>query len=296
MDTVIIVNPEAGGLTDLAELEQDLGPLSGAELLVTEQAGEGRSLAEYAATSGVGQIVAAGGDGTVNEIVHGIVASGVEVRLGVLPVGTANDYARSLGIPLEVEEAARLIAGTGTASRLDLVELTGAGEDLFVNLAIGGFCGSDGESVDPEVKSRWGSLAYVLEAADQLPDLQTYRIQLHCDEGSPEEVEVVSLVLANGSSTGGGIRIAPDARLDDGQVDVITIPALGLTELAGLVPQILTGSYLEDDRVMVRRAERVRLETDPPMPFRADGQESGRGGMELRVRPGALAVVTGPAS
>ena len=299
MNTVIIVNPGAGGIESLREFEERLGPLAGAEILVTDRPGEGRSLSRYAAESGAELIVAAGGDGTIQEVMNGIVDSGEDVRLGVLPAGTGNDYARSLGIPLDLEQAARLIAETGEVRPLDLVKVDDPEGRMFANLAVGGFGARKWDSDVPEEdeeesKSRWGKLAYALEAADELTDLRSYRVMTRVDDRTAEDLEVISVIIANGNTTGGGIEIAPGSRPDDGQLVIVAIPALDLPDLASLAPAILAGNHLEDDRVVVRRGQRVTIESDPPMPFRADGEELGKGRMVFTLRPGAISVVMNP--
>lgn len=292
MRSLVIVNPEAGGLPDRGEFESALETLGDVRVLEAESPGEARTLAARASEGAAGQVVAAGGDGTVNQVVNGILSSGAHVRLGILPVGTGNDFARSLGLPMNLRNAVKLIAGTGTPRRVDAVRMVAEEPRFFANLAVGGVGGRVHEQAGARAKSRWGRLAYLLEAAEELPEIEAYQLRIECDEDVVER-EAMSLILANGTTSAGGIRVAPAARLDDGLLDVILIPFLRIPELAGLVPRILAGKHAEDDRVVARRCRHVRVESDPPMPFRADGEEVGVSPLELEVRPGCLAVATG---
>lgn len=260
------------------------------------EAGEERTamVIRAAVDEGVRRIVAAGGDGTVSLVANGLAeAEALDlVALGVLPLGTANDYARSLGLPLDPEEAIEVIR-TGRARRVDLGHVDGLGSRWFVNVAVGGFGGRVNERVASEKKRVWGPLAYLRTAAEEIANPERYRLHARLDD-EEMEVEALHVIVANGTRSGGNIPVAPDARLDDGLLDVVLVPALELPDLIALAPRFLAGGHVKDDRLVVRRVSEARFRAEPPMPFGADGEPLGSGMVEFGVAENALAVIVPP--
>lgn len=261
------------------------------EIRETSGAGEARRAAARAAREDFGLVVAAGGDGTVHEVVNGLMAGDVDARpaLGVLPLGTANDFARSLDLPQDLEGAVDVLR-EGRPRPMDVGEIVRPEPHHFINVAVGGFSGRLRAHVDEERKRAWGLLAYVRSAAEALPELEAYRVTVEVD-GRSETLDVYQVIVANGRRTGGNIAVAPEARLDDGLLDLVLIRAVDPAELVVLGPQLLLGQHLDNEAVEARRAERVSLRSEPRMRFRADGEEIGEDPVEFRVLPGALAVM-----
>ncbi len=284
----MLLNPSAGGATARATLRKALPTLPRAEVTETRGGWELRSLARGAADRGFERVVAAGGDGTIHEVVNGLAEAVRRPVLGVIPLGTANDFARSLDLPDDVEEAVRVLV-EGRSRRIDLGEARGARFARFANVAVGGFGGLVGERVDTERKRALGPFEYLRSAAEQLPKLEAHRVRIETD-GERLELNVYHVVVANGSRSGGNVPVAPEARLDDGLLDVVVIPALRAPELLALAPRLLRGRHLEDERVVFRRAERLSLRSEPAMRFSVDGEPLGKDPVAFRVLPGALEV------
>lgn len=297
MRTCIILNPGAGGIDDHRDVMDRLDRIGDCITVVTEEPGDETPAARRAVDQGFERIVAVGGDGTVHGVVDGLRDGLDEVVVGMVPLGTANDFARSLGLPLQTDDAIDLIL-EGTTRQIDLgaTRRPDTRNDhpdghLFVNVATGGFGGRVGEDVDPETKKTWGPLAYLRIAVEQLRDLRRYRVRLETDEGKVVEKEVYNVVVANGSRAGGNLPVAPRARMDDGLFDVVLVPAVALPELAAVASRIAAGEHGESDRVNYLRTEALRIEAEPAMPFRLDGESVEPGPAAFRVLPGALNVV-----
>lgn len=284
----MVLNPEAGSAADGIVLREALDRLPEVRIRPTRRAGDARIFAREAARSGAERVVAAGGDGTVNEVVNGLMDASRPVTLGVLPLGTANDFARSLALPEELERAVDVLV-TGRTRRIDVVETRGSRPRHLVNVAAGGFGGRVQERVDSGRKRILGPLEYVRSAAEELPELEPYDLRMTAD-GETVEASVYSVVVANGSRSGGNVAVAPEARMDDGLLDVVLISALDPPELLLLLPKILLGKHLDDEGVLYRQAAVVSFHARPPMPFSGDGEPLGEEPLEFRVRPAALEV------
>lgn len=291
----VIHNPAAGG-GDHPGVEAELGSLPNTEVRRTERRGHASRIAGEAVREGFDAVVAAGGDGTVHEVVNGLLAeagAGPVPRLGIVPLGTGNDLARSLGIPAGVAGAREVLQG-GVVRRLDVVgctpEAPGSVERYYANFALGGFAGDVSRRIDPGLRRRWGSLVYLRAALPGLARLVRYGVEVRVDGERLAHPEVLAVVLANGRYLGHGIPIAPRAEPDDGVLDLLVIPDTSALRLAGVVARVLAGRHLASPRVVWRRAKEVVVRADPPMPFNADGEDLGSTSASFRVLPSALRV------
>jgi diacylglycerol kinase (ATP) len=292
METRVILNPNAGSAGDLDSIQEILGRRPGTEIRITEREGDAEGLAREAVREGAGLIVAAGGDGTLNEVLNGLAEDFSAARLGLLPLGTGNDFARSIGVPADLQGALAVL-DAGRTRRIDVASATmGGRRRFFLNMSVGGFSGVVSEKAD-EAKDRWGPLAYMRGALDALPKLAAFAVTLHLSGAETLCVDTYNLVISNGRYVAAGIPVAPQARLDDGVLDVMIAPATTLPKLALLVPQILLGRHLDSDLLLFRKATRVEVESDPPMSFNVDGEILGEEPARFEVLPRALEMVVG---
>jgi diacylglycerol kinase (ATP) len=293
MRTCVIVNPNAGSVGEIAALRETLGRLPETAVLLTEKPGDAETLAARALTSGAGQVVAAGGDGTLNEVVNGLAAGFGRARLGLLPLGTGNDFARSIGVPADLEDAlAVLAAGRTRAVDVGRAEISGR-KRWFINMAAGGFAGAVSEKAG-EVKDRWGPLAYLRAAVGTLPELRGFAARVTLDGGERLEIEAFNVVVSNGRFVAGGIPAAPQSLLDDGRLDLMIVPSVSIPKLAVLVPQVLLGRHAGSDLLLFRQAARLEIAAEPPMSFNLDGELAGEGTIRFEVSPRVLEMVVGP--
>lgn len=293
MDTLVILNPAAGGGTDPAAFSDRIRDVLDAELVVTSAPGEAADIAAAAAAAGRPRVVAAGGDGTIAEVASGLYRVGGNAELGLIPVGTGNDLARSLRLPLRADAAARVVAA-GRTRPLDLARALPGSADvegrIVTNAAVGGFAGRIGEAMGTRFRRGWGPLPYIVAALRQLPDLRPYTVRLEAD-GQEIEDRILMAIIANGRFAGGRIPFAPSALTDDGLLDIVLIRAGSPHRIAALVPRILTGRHPDHPGVRILRAAQVSVASDPAMWVNLDGETWHSGPCRFRVLPAALRVL-----
>lgn len=290
MKRCVIVNPKSGSVKDLDALLEELTRLEPSAIRVTSGAGEAESFARESLHCD--EIIAAGGDGTLNEIINGIAERFAAVRLGLIPLGTGNDFARCLNLPATVEENIDIIM-SGETNALDVVRARSDRVRYFVNVSAGGFSGLVNEKLTPEMKQTWGPLAYVRSAAAALPELRSYRTEVDLDKGEKVDVDLYNVVIANGRFVAGGLPIAPDADPADGLLDVILIPSRPASEMVLLAAQVALGKHLTSDAVIYRKSAKVSVRSTPGMWFNVDGELVGNDPIAFEVMPRALQFVLG---
>jgi diacylglycerol kinase (ATP) len=282
--TLAVVNPVAGG-GRAARVWTALSP-GGVERVATHGPGHARDLARYAVARGVERVLAVGGDGTVSEVAAGLVGSGA--ALAIVPTGTGNDFARGIGIPAQPELALRL-ALNGTPRTMDLGCLGIDGvERTFVNVA---GCGFDAEVVrrlECVPQRGAGSLVYLAGVLRTVLAYAPRPMRIEVD-GRVIERRAIGVALANGPRYGGGLRIAPHARVDDGLLDVCVVGALGAARILGLLPFIYLGAHARYPGVEFVRGRSVTVVGEAVC--QADGELIGSLPATFRVEPRALRVV-----
>jgi len=264
MGTHVILNPHAGSAPDLAALRSAVSALGPVALRETAQAGDGCTLAQAALADGAELVVVAGGDGTINEVVNGLAAGFDRARLGIIPLGTGNDFVRTIGIPTDLAQAMAVLRA-GATRPIDVVRVMSDQTRYFINVANGGFSGLVNEKLTDELKHTWGPLSYLRGALDALPDLTDYQTTLTFDDDDAHQIAVYNVTVANARYAAKGIPIAPLAEPDDGLLDVVIIAAAAVPHLATLVPQIVLGQHLDHDLVTYRRARKVAVHAQPRM-------------------------------
>jgi diacylglycerol kinase (ATP) len=300
LSTIVVVNPvSAGGSTARLwpRIRDCLSRFTDFDVVFSQYPGHAVELGRSIRERGFSRMICVGGDGTLHEAVNGIMGAGEGnpmPHVGIIPTGTGSDFARSLGIPFNLEEACqRLKSPTTLASDLGVVSYMGVErteQRYFVNAA--------GFGYDAEVVSRRngfnryfrGTIPYLASLAATLLSYQNKSLTVTID-GVSEHRRVRSLVLAIGRYFGGGMRIAPNAEIDDGFFDVITLGDVGRAELIRNVPGVYRGSHLSHPKVTAERAVQVEIESRERVMLQADGELLGVAPARLRVLPGALTVL-----
>ena len=255
---------------------------------------QSRILAETLSNDGAKTIVAAGGDGSINSVVQGLMAAGAKSQLGVLPLGTGNDFCRTLAVPLDVPQAAALIH-SGSTRRVDVACAVTPDEKVyFANMATGGNTGRFTQKLTDEMKQFWGPLVYLRGVLDVLADLVPFQVTVKFDDESPQRYTALNIFAANGRTSGTGLQVAPDASLEDGLLDVVIVLDCEPVEIAGLATDFALGDYRENENIIYRRAARISIDSDPPMAFSADGNLLSESAVEFHIQPSALEVIVGP--
>jgi len=291
---VVILNPAAGrgrGARRRAELERLLARAAESlpepplwTIMETTAPGSGTAQAARAAAEGADVVAAAGGDGTYGEVVNGLV--GTRARLGILPIGTGNDFARHLGLAGNLPLAVQTLFH-GTPRPVDLGRTQGR---WFLNVAGCGFDAVVAERVNRGFRYLHGTAAYVAAVYQSLRAFRPALLRLTID-GETRELRAMLCTIANSPSYGGGMRIAPDARVDDGLFDVCLLREAGRWEFLRAFPRVFRGAHVTHPKVAMLRARRVVVESDPPLPVLVDGEVVGTTPAEFTLAPHAIEVI-----
>jgi YegS/Rv2252/BmrU family lipid kinase len=287
---LLIVNRKARSGADAAEAARDA--LETAGLAVESfKPPPGMSCAEAiiagAARPGVDRVVLGGGDGTLNAGIPGLLQCGLP--LGILPLGTANDLARSLGIPLELEAAARVIAEQAPHP-VDLGEVNG---HKYFNVASIGFSAELAGTLKADAKRRWGKLGYAIAAFGLLRRARPFTATLIHD-GKVERVKTIQVSVGNGRHYGGGLTVAEAARPDDGMLDVYSLEVEHWWRLVALIPWLRSGTQGRWRDVRAFRTTALELRTRRPRPINTDGELTTTTPAVFRLHPAALRIFAPP--
>lgn len=262
---------------------------------LTFEAGDARWMAREGCEEGSELVIAAGGDGTLNEVVNGIndhlAASasrgGEPVRLGVVPLGTANDFAAALGIPTEVD-AALAAALTGAPRLIDVGQVE---DRCFLNVSTGGFGAEASEDASPEVKRVIGPLAYVITGVRKFVGLEVSAARFTSGGETIFDGRFLLFAVGNFRRTGGGNWLTPRAELTDGMLDLCIVEEMSRVEFLTLLPDLRNGTHVDHPRVLYRQLTEVRVESEVELSVNADGEPLSGRTFHYRLLPRRLRVV-----
>jgi YegS/Rv2252/BmrU family lipid kinase len=308
---LVIINPSsANGSTGDAwpavasNLRAEFGPFQTA---FTKVRGDAAALANEAARKGTKLIVACGGDGTVSEVANGILSSGKDAELGILPSGTGGDFRRSLEIPFQSRAAARVLR-EGRARRIDVGRISFVGHNgadamrYFVGVAS---CGMSTKVIErvkkggpnwlPSNTPKWlgGRISFGVSVLQTAVRTEATRLLVQLDDAHERHLLVVNLCIANARYFGGGMKIAPDAKLTDGKFDVVSIGDLGAMKIFTSARRVYRGSHLSMAEVSHGLARKVTVrpaERDARIDLEVDGELPGRLPATFQIIPEALRV------
>jgi diacylglycerol kinase (ATP) len=285
----IIFNPAAGSNTDRKRVLSELARLNPAKLRLTKKSGDAERWTREAIRTNSDFIVVAGGDGTLNEVINGLANGARRIRIGIAPLGTGNDFARTLGLPASLEENIDILKSAAKTARIDLVRVKSKRRTrYFVNVSAGGFSGIVDRKTTRQIKRTWGPLAYVRGAAAALPNLHAYQTEILLDDDERFAAELYNVVIANGRFVAHGLPIAPTADPGDGLLDVVLIPKLPGAELALLAAAVVLGKHLSSNDIVFRRARKIAVRSKPGMWFNVDGELIGTAPAVFQIMPRAL--------
>jgi lipid kinase YegS len=269
------------------------------EVVVTEKAGDAPRLAREAVEDAreglISTIVAGGGDGTVNEVF----GAGIEAKppegcsFAVLPLGTANDFARTIGIPADDLTYAMMIAAGDTPRPVDIGRFDGK---PFFNMATGGFGARVTAETDPELKKRLGGLAYLLTGVSRFGDLSGSTGRFRA-EGFEWEGAFIAVAIGNGRQAGGGVVLCPDAVLDDGVLDLTILPEMtGVERASALLDWInpVTGSAMPEAMAKTVQSAWIEFESHEHLFVNLDGETVEKTSFRVDVVPKSLLLHVGP--
>jgi diacylglycerol kinase (ATP) len=245
------------------------------------------NLAEAAAEAQGSLLVVIGGDGTVNEVVNGV--AGTEAEIAVLPCGTGQDFGRTHGIPSRFDDAVRVALG-GETRTIDLgrVELASGTSSFFANVGSAGMSGSVARRANSMTKRFGGRATFFYALTREFLAWQNTHVVVEVDGGVRREGPMHDVIVANGRYHGGGMKLAPDARQDDGAFDVVLIGDITKPDFVTTAPKLYSGRYLVHPKVELLRSPTVTIEAAEPLPLEVDGEPIGTTPARFEVVPAAL--------
>ncbi len=282
---LVIVNPQAR--SGAAALDSMIEQLQRREVRVEVLQLDERAEAERAIRAARGNkelLIVGGGDGTLNGLVEAVMESGLP--LGVLPLGTANDLSRTLGLPGDPREAAAALAG-GTVHRIDLGRVNGR---YFFNAASLGLGVAVNRGLTKQLKARWGKLSYARSLLQALWRPRSFSADIVCD-GSRHRLRCLQITVGNGRYYGGGMTVHRDAAIDDGLLDVYCVAPRPLWRLVRLLPALRRGHYRRSQGIRVLHGRRIEIATRRSMAITADGEQIARTPAVFEVAPAAVPVI-----
>lgn len=294
MKARLIYNPSSGqeiikkNVADILDKLESFGYEASA-FQTTPEPKSAQNEAARATEAGFDLIVAAGGDGTINEIVSGMSPFDKRPKLAIIPTGTTNDFARALKIPRNKPLAAIEMIGKNQTLNIDVGQVNDA--EYFINIAAGGSLTELTYSVPSRLKTAFGYLAYLAKGVDLLPQIRKRKVKVTHDDGVFEgEISMFFAALTN--SVGGFEKIAPDAKLDDGLFTLILVKTDNLFELLALISMVIKGSHVDDVNIEYLKSSQIKVEplTDKKMMINVDGEYGGDAPVTFRNLHGHIEI------
>ena len=261
------------------------------DALISQEPGQLGALAEHAIEGGAKLLVVIGGDGSVNEVVNGVVGA-LDVELAVIPRGTGWDFVRTYGIPRDLDRAIA-IALHGDVREIDLGVVgfrTWAGAEArshFANVASAGISGAIAKRANETSKKLGGKISYYWSTLAVFARWQTGDMRVSVD-GEIRSGKMIDAMVANGRFLGGGMMLLPEAEPDDGLLDVLLIGDITKRDLAFTLPKSYRGKHLPHPRLEVLRGRVVTVDADEPLPIELDGEQPGTTPARFEVVPRAV--------
>jgi diacylglycerol kinase (ATP) len=284
-NTVVILNPVAGNGQAKHWQERIQSIVGGCPVRITSHSAETEALARRAAEEGFGKIVAAGGDGTVNEIVNGIAGTGA--ALGLLPIGTVNVFAMELGLPSRnLELCWEIVQG----DNVRLVDLPNANGRFFVQLAGVGLDAQVVKETSLAFKRSFGPLSYLISAA-QIAARQPPKLFIESENTAVDEASFV--LIGNGRLYGGPFPFFKHAVIDDGLFDVVLFKRLGYLEIIKYLQDVVFSSDIRAPDVEYFQTQHLRVTSAQDVPLELDGELAGNCPIEFRIQEKGLRVLAG---
>ncbi|WP_373205438.1 YegS/Rv2252/BmrU family lipid kinase [Clostridium tertium] len=230
-------------------------------------------------------VLIAGGDGTIDNVVNAMTKCGISVPIGILPVGTANDFGKFLGMPSDVSKACRQIL----SSEVTAVDLGSINDKYFVNVASTGLFTDVSQKTDVNLKNTIGKLAYYLKGLEELPNFRKLDIKIKSDE-MEYEGKMYFMLVFNGQ-TAGNFKLAKRADATDGQLDVIIFKAIPIIELIPLFVKVLKGEHLDSDNVIYFKTNNLYIESQEDIGTDIDGEKGPEFPLHIKCIKGGLKIL-----
>jgi YegS/Rv2252/BmrU family lipid kinase len=297
---VVIVNPRSGGGLNEKHWASVLGPLTDGlgvfDTRFTEAPGHARTIAHEESAAGRKLVVALGGDGTISEVADGLVTAGGGAEMGVIPRGTGGDFRRTLGIENELFAAAERVRKS-VPRKVDVGRIRfvahGGGETTrhFINVASFGFSSAVAQRANDSSKRLGGRFSFLSAVVRSLLTYDNAEVTVSVDGGEARRMTLLLAAVGNGRFFGGGMKICPEAKLDDGSFDLVAVGDLGRLEVLAKIHRIYSGDHLSMKEVRSVRCRNLRVapvEPEVEIPVEVDGETPGRLPASFEILEGAL--------
>lgn len=292
---ILFYNPTSGSgmfknnLDKIVERYQEAG-----FMVVPIRAGKGRMIFDYLSELNPDtykeeyhQIIAAGGDGTINICVNAMVRNHIDLPLAIMPAGTANDFAYYFNIPNEIDKMLDISLG----NNYTYADVGKVNDKYFINVSAIGQVVDVSQKTDPTLKNTIGVLAYYLKALSEVPNLKPIRVTLTTPEEVYEE-DMYFMVVMNGKSAGGFKKISPESEINDGLLDVMLFRNMNLLEMPGVFMKVLAGNHPSSKHVLSFQTSELKIESESDLPTDIDGEHGEKFPLIFSVLPKRLKICT----
>ena len=233
------------------------------------------------------QIIAAGGDGTINICVNAMIENDIDLPLAIFPAGTANDFAYYFEIPSDIDGMIDIALGTSYTTA-DVGKVNGR---HFVNVAAMGGLISVSQKTDPNLKNSLGIMAYYLKALSEIRNITAEHVKLITPEETYEE-DMYFMVVMNGKSAGGFRKLSPETEVNDNLLDVVLFREMPLREMGTLLLDVMQGRHFENKNVLTFSTDKLRIESDSDIATDIDGEKGERFPLEFSLLHNRLRIFT----
>ena len=292
---ILFYNPSSGSGMFKNNLDNIIGRYQEAGYLVVPiRAAHGHAINDYLSEldqetyqSEYRQIIAAGGDGTINVCVNAMIRNNIYLPLAIMPAGTANDFAYYFNIPNEIDKMLDIALG----DNYTYADVGNVNDRYFINVAAIGKVVDVSQKTDPTLKNTIGVLAYYLKGLSEVPNLKPVRVTLTTPEKVYRE-KMYFMVVMNGESAGGFKKISPDSEINDGLLDVLLFRNMSLLEMPAVFMRVMQGSHLSSKKVLHFKTDKLRIEAEADLPTDIDGEHGEKFPLEFAVVHNRLKICT----
>lgn len=291
MKAYLIINPSSGGELAKTYEEQFMKKLltffEDVRVFYTEKAGDATLFAKKACTDKVDSVFAMGGDGTVNEVINGIASQTYKPKFGFLPLGTVNDLARALEIPLDVEQAIEQF----DHQRVKSIDIGQVNEQYFINVVAVGTIPQAINNVAVEQKTKFGKLAYIFSGITEFINNEFYEFNMTIDDNS-FNIQSSLILVGLTNSIGGLEHLLPEAQVNDGYLHIVYLKDQHLFDTIKAVPQLLSGITSSSDNLEYRIAKEITIKShqNNELISNVDGDEGDLLPLNIKILPNYISI------
>jgi len=233
------------------------------------------------------KIIAAGGDGTINNLVNAMMSNNVNLPISIFPSGTANDFAYYFDIPHDIDNMVKI----ALEEHYTYADIGKVNDQYFINVSALGFLVDVSQKTDPNIKNTLGVVSYYLKGVTEIPNIRPIPVKITSDEYTAEE-KIYFMLVMNGRSAGGFKRIAPKAEINDGLLDVMLFREMPIREFAPLLFNVMTGQHPENKNVIFFQTKRLLVESDQKVGTDVDGEKGPEFPLDIQVIPTQFKINT----